>query len=53
MPMAQLPSTGTERLHWAAWMRCPTCRERFALVDDCEACAGQGLVPAPVPGPGW
>lgn len=42
-----------ERLHWAAWMRCPTCRERFALVDDCQVCAGQGLVPAPVPSPGW
>ena len=42
-----------ERLRWAAWMRCPTCRERFALVDACQACAGQGLVPAPVPSPGW
>ena len=41
------------RLRWAAWMPCPTCRERFALVDDCEACAGQGLAPAPVPPPGW
>ncbi|WP_236208994.1 hypothetical protein [Pseudomonas tohonis] len=42
-----------ERLHWAAWMRCPDCNENFALVDDCETCGGQGLVPAPVPGPGW
>lgn len=38
---------------WAAWMPCPTCRERFAQVNDCEACAGQGLVPAPVPSPDW
>lgn len=42
-----------ERLHWAAWMRCPDCNEDFALVDDCETCNGQGLVPAPVPAPVW
>lgn len=42
-----------ERLHWAAWMRCPDCNEDFALVDDCQVCAGQGLVPAPVPSPCW
>ena len=42
-----------ERLHWAAWMQCPNCLEHFALVDDCETCEGQGLVPAPAPGPGW
>ncbi|WP_431484220.1 hypothetical protein [Pseudomonas solani] len=41
------------RLHWAAWARCPVCRERFDLVDDCEACEGQGLVPMDVPSPGW
>ncbi|UXY55406.1 hypothetical protein [Pseudomonas tohonis] len=41
-----------ERLRWAAWMQCPTCREHFALVDNCETCTGHGLVPAPVPAPG-
>ncbi|WP_236247429.1 hypothetical protein [Pseudomonas tohonis] len=42
-----------ERLHWAAWMQCPNCLEHFALVEDCKACAGQGLVPMSCPAPGW